>query len=149
MRRILSAFGVTILWTISTLICFLLVLMLHEFVIILLEVLGWSPYVINFISKVAILLFGLAGVAFFLYIQNAYFAKRWLLFLPVSGFQLLLYASIKFIRILIAHQQTPVLEPIDIIAFLTSIGIGTLVLYCYHLLKNKKTQLLPNSNDSH
>ncbi|NLM24718.1 MAG: hypothetical protein GX208_01185 [Firmicutes bacterium] len=138
MRNLSKTIRCHILWGISTLFSFYLVFVLNEFVVLLMEAVGWNKHTINVIDKFFVLVIGVFTVAFFLYIQHAYQHKAWFLFFLVSSIQILVYGLVAFGQQVLLNQYLPVLQIYDYVFLILSLGLSGLLAYLYIYFKSKQ-----------
>lgn len=138
MRNLSKTIRCHILWGISTLFSFYLVFVLNEFVVLLMEAVGWNKHTINVIDKFFVLVIGVFTVAFFLYIQHAYHKKQWFLFFLVSSIQLLIYGLTNFLKQVLLNFHIPVLQGFDYLFFIFMVFLSSLSFYFYCLLKRRQ-----------
>lgn len=138
MRNLSKTIRCHILWGISTLFSFYLVFVLNEFVVLLMEAVGWNKHTINVIDKFFVLVIGVFTVAFFLYIQHAYHKKQWFLFFLVSSIQLLIYGLTNFLKQVMLNFHIPVLQGFDYLFFIFMVFLSSLSFYFYCLLKRRQ-----------
>ena len=131
MKGFSQGFSKYALWFASTGFSAYIYLSFRSVSLILMQSLGWSHYLINFMDKMVMMVLGLAVIALILLIEHFYTEKGWVCFLLVTAIQIVLYTIVQFINLTLRKS----LLAVDCLIFAGLIVISCILGYLYHRYK--------------